>query len=209
LVESGRYPHRPELGKALHLAKVTGATPVIAKPDRLSHNAAFLLTRRDSGVRFVAVDLPDVNDLTVSIMGLVAQQEREAISKRTKEALAVARALGARLGNPHGAPAPRRGGKGGAPLRAAIGRNADRHAHDVAPVVEDIRAAGATSLRAIAVELNGRGMLTRRGGRWHVPTVMNLMERLGQRKVPCGSAGGGDPLKSAVVRLDDGDTAIA
>ena len=41
-------------------------------------------------------------------------------------------------------------------------------------------AAGATSLRAIAAELNARGMLTRRGGRWHVSTVMNLLDRLGE-----------------------------
>jgi hypothetical protein len=81
-------------------------------------------------------------------------------------------------GNPNGAAALRRAGKGGAPLREAIARDADRHARDLAPVVDDIRAAGATSLRAIAAELNGRGMLTRRGGRWHVSTVMNLLERL-------------------------------
>ena len=104
-VESGRNPDRPELGKALHLAKVTGATLVIAKLDRLSRNAAFLLTLRDSGVRFAAVDLPEANDLTVGIMALVAQAEREAISRRTKEALAVARSRGVRLGNPQ-----RRGG---------------------------------------------------------------------------------------------------
>ena len=138
-VESGRNPDRPELGKALHLAKVTGATLVIAKLDRLSRNAAFLLTLRDSGVRFAAVDLPEANDLTVGIMALVAQAEREAISKRTREALAVARSRGVRLGNPNGAAALRRAGKGGAPLRAAIARNADRHARDLAPVVEDIR----------------------------------------------------------------------
>ena len=72
-----------------------------------------------------------------------------------------------KLGNPNGAAALRRGGKGGAPLREAIARNADRHARDLAPVVKDIRAGGATSLRAIAAALKGRGMLTRRGGRWH------------------------------------------
>ena len=89
------------------------------------------------------MDLPEANDLTVGIMALVAQQEREAISKRTKEALAVARGRGVRLGNPNGAAALRRAGKGGAPLRAAIARNADRHARDLAPVVEDIRGGGA------------------------------------------------------------------
>jgi DNA invertase Pin-like site-specific DNA recombinase len=51
-------------------------------------------------VRFAAVDLPEANDLTVGIMAPVAQTEREALSKRTKEALAVARSRGVRLGNP-------------------------------------------------------------------------------------------------------------
>jgi hypothetical protein len=53
-------------------------------------------------------------------------------------------------------------------LREAVVANADRHARDLAPVVADIRAGGAASLRAIAVEPNARGMLTRRGGR-HEP----------------------------------------
>jgi DNA invertase Pin-like site-specific DNA recombinase len=188
-VESGRNPDRPELGKALHLAKVTGATLVIAKLDRLSRNAAFLLTLRDSGVNFSAVDLPEANDLTVGIMALVAQQEREAISRRTREALAVAKARGVRLGNPNGAAALRRAGRGGRPLREAISGNADRHALDLAQVVEDIRAGGATSLRAIAAELNARGMLTRRGGQWHVSTVMNLLDRLGLSEDRCTSLG--------------------
>ncbi len=178
-VESGRNPDRPELAKALHLAKVTGATLVIAKLDRLSRNAAFLLTLRDSGVRFAAVDLPEANDLTVGIMALVAQQEREATSRHTKEALAQAKARGVKLGNPNGAAALRRAAEGGVALRAVIAANADRHARDLAPVIADILASGATSLRAIAAEMNGRGMLTRRGGRWHVSTVMNLLNRLG------------------------------
>jgi len=186
-VESGRCPDRPELAKALHLAKVTGATLVIAKLDRLSRNAAFLLTLRDSGVRFSAVDLPEANDLTVGIMALVAQQEREAISRRTREALGVAKARGVRLGNPNGAASLRRAGKGTTAIRAAIANNADRHARDLSPVLEEIRSAGHISLGAIAVELNARGMLTRRGGRWHKSTVMNLLDRLGQRKAACGN----------------------
>jgi DNA invertase Pin-like site-specific DNA recombinase len=176
-VESGKHQDRPELVKALHLAKVTGATLVIAKLDRLSRNAAFLLTLRDSGVKFIAVDLPEANDLTVGIMALVAQQEREAISKRTKEALAAARARGVKLGNPNGAAALRRAGKGGVALRAAVSRNADVHAADLAAVIGDIRASGATSLRAIAMELNARGILTRRGGSWRVSNVRNLLLR--------------------------------
>ena len=179
-VESGKTANRPELARALHLARVTGATLVIAKLDRLSRNAAFLLTLRDAGVRFAAVDMPEANDLTVGIMALVAQAEREAISRRTKDALAVARARGVRLGNPNGAASLRRAGKGGVALCAAVTANADRHAADLAAVLADIRAMGHCSLRAIAAELNRRGMLTRRGGAWHVSTVRNVLWRLGR-----------------------------
>ena len=177
-VESGKRSDRPELTKALHLAKVTGATLVIAKLDRLSRNAAFLLTLRDSGVRFLAVDLPQANDLTVGIMALVAQQEREAISRRTKEALAAAKARGVKLGNPNGAAALRRAGQGGVALRAAVSRNANQFAQDLAPVIADLQSQGITTLRAIADELTTRGILTRQGGRWHVSNVRNLLQKL-------------------------------
>ena len=174
-VESGRNPDRPELGKALHLAKITGATLVIAKLDRLSRNAAFLLALRDSGVRFLAVDMPEANDLTVGIMALVAQAEREAISRRTKEALAVAKARGVKLGNPNGAASLRRAGKGAVALREAVSANARLHATSLEAVIADIRASGHTSLRAMADALNARGMLTRRGGQWHVSNVRTLL----------------------------------
>ena len=179
-VESGKNPNRPELTKAIQLARLTGATLVIAKLDRLSRNAAFLLTLRDSGVHFLAVDMPEANDLTVSIMALVAQAEREAISRRTKEALAVAKARGVKLGNPNGAAALRCAGKGAVALRAAVVANAEQHAMDLTQVVADIRVAGATSLRAIASELNARGMMTRRGGQWQVSNVTNLMARISE-----------------------------
>ena len=177
-VESGKNPNRPELTKAIQLARLTGATLVIAKLDRLSRNAAFLLTLRDSGVHFLAVDMPEANDLTVGIMALVAQQERETISRRTKEALAVAKGRGAKLGNPNGAAALRRAGKGAVALRAAVSANADRFAEGLAPVLENIRSQGHGSLRSIASELNRLGMMTRRGGMWQVSNVRNLMGRL-------------------------------
>ena len=177
-VESGKLADRPELAKALHLAKVTGATLLIAKLDRLSRNAAFLLTLRDSGVRFVAADMPEANDLTVGMMALVAEQEREAISRRTSEALTAAKARGVKLGNPNGAAALRRAARGGGPLREANSRNADRHAEDLRAVIENVTSAGQRSLGAIAEELNSRGIITRRGGRWHKSTVMNLLRRL-------------------------------
>ncbi len=183
-VESGKLNGRPELLKALHLAKVTGATLVIAKLDRLSRNAAFLLTLRDSGVRFIAADMPDANDLTVGIMALVAQQEREAISRRTTEALAAAKARGVRLGNPNGAAALKRADKGNTAGVAAIRVAADSHAKNLQPVINSLAAEGMTSLGAVAEALNERGMLTPRGGRWHKSSVRNLLNRLGSPVAP-------------------------
>lgn len=177
-VESGKTPNRPQLAAAIQLARLTGATLVIAKLDRLSRNAAFLLTLRDSGVHFLAVDMPEANDLTVGIMALVAQSEREAISRRTKEALAVAKARGVKLGNPNGAEALRRAGKGAVALRRAVSANAEAFAAELAPVVADIRAQGHVTLRAIAAELSRRGMMTRRGGSWQVSNARNLLVRL-------------------------------
>lgn len=183
-VESGKVNQRPELAKALHLAKVTGSTLVIAKLDRLSRNAAFLLTLRDSGVKFVAADMPDANDLTVGIMALVAQQEREAISRRTREALRAAKVRGTKLGNPNGATALRRADRGNQAALEAIQRQADEHARNLAPVVAALQAEGHTSLGGMAEELNQRGMLTPRGGRWHKTSVKNLLARLAQQGQP-------------------------
>jgi len=177
-VESGKSNARPELAKALHLAKVTGATLVIAKLDRLSRNAAFLLTLRDSGARFVAADMPDANELTVGILALIAQHEREAIAKRTSEALQAAKARGRALGNPNGARALRRARKGNKAAVAAITGQADARARDLAPVIEDLRKEGIVSLGAMAEALNERGMETPRGGRWHKASVRNLLARL-------------------------------
>ena len=187
-IESGKVNSRPELGAALHLARITGATLAIAKLDRLSRNAAFLLTLRDSGVRFIAADMPEANNLTVGIMALVAEQEREAIGRRTREALQAAKARGVRLGNPNGAAALRRAAEGGVALRKTVAANADAFAQQLALVLADIRMGGCISLRDIAGELNRRGIVTRRGGRWHVSNVKNLLERITSGNY-CKSAG--------------------
>lgn len=176
-VETGKLNARPELTEALHLAKVTGATLVIAKLDRLSRNASFLMALQDAGVKFVAADLPQANNLTIGIMALVAQQEAEAISKRTKEALQAAKARGQKLGNPNGAAALLKAAKGNTAAVSAIKLKADKHAMNLQPVIQSLKAQGITSLGAIAKALNERGMLTPRGGTWHKTSVSNLMSR--------------------------------
>lgn len=177
-IESGKRNERPELLKALHHAKVTGAVLVIAKLDRLSRNAAFLLTLQDSGVRFVATDMPDANNLTVGIMALVAQQEREAISNRTKEALQAAKARGQKLGNPNGAAALLRAGKGNAAGVLAVKTKAQEYAQEMQAVVSNLQAQGKISLGGLAEALNEGGYKTPRGGAWHKTSVKNLLNRL-------------------------------
>lgn len=177
-VESGKNNQRPELLKALHHAKVTGSVLVIAKLDRLSRNAAFLITLQDSGVKFVAADMPEANNFTVGIMALVAQQEREATSKRTKEALQAAKARGKRLGNPNGAAALLRAGKGNTAGVEAVKVKAQDYAQEMKAVVEHLQAQGKTSLGSLAEALNGGGYRTPRGGSWYKTSVANLLARL-------------------------------
>jgi DNA invertase Pin-like site-specific DNA recombinase len=155
------------------------ATLVIAKLDRLSRNAAFLLTLQESGAAFVAADMPDANNLTVGIMALVAQQEREAISARTKAALAVAKARGKRIG---GGPGPQAadGARGRQAAAAARQDIAARRAADVLPVLARIQAEHpGMSLRALANRLNAEGVPTPSGrGSWQAVTVRRTMNRV-------------------------------
>lgn len=97
-VESGKRPDRPELQQALDHAKRAKATLLIAKLDRLSRNAAFILRLFESGVELVCCDMPHANRLTLHILAAMAEHERQMISERTKAALAAAKARETRLG---------------------------------------------------------------------------------------------------------------
>jgi DNA invertase Pin-like site-specific DNA recombinase len=176
-VESGKNNDRPELAKALHRAKVTGSTLLIAKLDRLSRNAHFLLGLRDAGVSFVAADMPEANAMTVGIMALVAQNEREAISSRTKAALQAAKVRGIKLGSPLGA-THLRGMGYDAIAREAQKTLADARAKDLIEVFADLANEGIHSANAQAKELNNRGIMTARGGKWSAQSVLNVKARL-------------------------------
>jgi DNA invertase Pin-like site-specific DNA recombinase len=179
-IESGRNNSRPELQRALAACRVHSATLIVAKLDRLSRNAAFLLTLRDSAVEFVAADMPDANRLTVGILAMIAEHEAEAISARTKAALAAAKRRGVKLGNP--AHLNLRGArlKGTAASTAARRARSEQRAIDVAPTIEAIRAAGAGSLRALARGLNGEGIPAPRGGLWSAAQVGRTLRILAE-----------------------------
>jgi DNA invertase Pin-like site-specific DNA recombinase len=99
-VESGKRNQRPHLQAAIEAARQQGATLLIAKLDRLSRNAGFIFALRDSRVDFVCCDMPDANTLTVGLFAVIAQHERETISKRSKDALTAKKARGAQLSTP-------------------------------------------------------------------------------------------------------------
>lgn len=169
-VETGKRSDRQELTKAIALCRKTGAKLLIAKLDRLARNAAFLLNLRDSGVDFIAADMPHADKFTVGIMALVAEKERDLISQRTKEGLAAAKRRGTKLGNPRPAEA----------LKRAVNINiarADAYAQNLVPVVEEIRKAHVESLRGIAQCLNARGFKTSNGKAFAAQSVKNLLDR--------------------------------
>ena len=97
-IESGANNSRPKLQEAIQLCKASGAILCVARMDRLARDAEFLLKLNSSSVDFVAADMPEANRLTVGIMALVAEQERDAISIRVKGAAAAAKARGRQLG---------------------------------------------------------------------------------------------------------------
>ena len=169
-VESGKNDDRPQLAAALDHCRRIGASILIAKIDRLSRDAAFLLQLRKAGVDIIAADMPNAGTLEFGVRAVVAQHEREEISRRTKAALHAARLRGVRLGSPK----PHIGSAVGNAKQAAT---ADAFAGRVKLIVDDLKAAGLTSLSAIASALNDRGISTARGGTWHATTVRNVLAR--------------------------------
>ncbi len=175
-VETGKgrnaLRRRPQLNTALEACKKHKATLVIAKLDRLARNVAFISSLMESGVEFVAADMPHANRLTVHILAAVAEHEREMISERTKAALAATKKRGEKLG----CPVPERGSAAGVKVRR---EQADQFAANTRPVIDSIRDSGVSSLRGVAGALNARGIQAPRGGEWHPTAVARVLERTG------------------------------
>jgi len=167
-IESGRKIDRPELAKALAECRRRKAVLVIARLDRLARNVHFISGLMESGVEFIACDMPHANRLTLHILAAVAEHERELISQRTREALAAAKARGQKLGSPNPLPAL-------AQARAVSQANAHRFADTVRPLVQRLHDQG-ESLNGIARELNQRDIPTSRGRQWHAIQIKNLLE---------------------------------
>ena len=174
-IESGKRNERPQLARAMAEAKRIGAVLLIAKLDRLARNVAFIANLLEAGVEIAAADMPEANRFLLHVMAAVAEHEAQAISDRTRAALAAAKARGVVLGwsMPERKEEQRRASRKGAAKNAG---NACMHAANVLPIIRQI-AAGGASLRKIADELNDRGIKTARGGLWYAATVRNIMAR--------------------------------
>ncbi len=169
-VESGKKADRVQLLEAIAEAKKTGSTLLIAKLDRLARNAAFIFHLRDTGVKFVAADMPDANTLNVGIFAVMAQHEAEIISSRTKAAFAAKKARGEKMGHAVNFTDITRA-KG----RAAHAANAANNQHTkTARGYATLLRNNGNTLREIAKTLNDEGFKTARGGQYSAVQVMRL-----------------------------------
>jgi DNA invertase Pin-like site-specific DNA recombinase len=172
-VESGRRASRPELQKAIMHAKRANAKLIVARLDRLARNVHFLSGLMESGVDFLACDMPQVNKLTVHVLAAVAEAEAEAASIRTKAALAALKARGAKLGNP--AALTDEAAAKGRPLGVqAVKAKAAKFAADLGPIVAELRGQNYT-LQKIADHLNELGFQTPRKKSWTPTQVMRVL----------------------------------
>lgn len=170
-VESGANSQRPELQEALKYCRKKKAVLVIAKLDRLARNVSFISQLMESGVEFVAADMPQATKLTIHIIAAMAEHERDVISQRTKASLAAAKARGTKLGNPGVMNITQQG-------VAANQKGADDFAQRLKPRIAHLQASGFNTYSRLAAALDASGVKTQRGRTWTATGVRNIMIRL-------------------------------
>jgi DNA invertase Pin-like site-specific DNA recombinase len=170
-VETGKghdaLVRRPKLAEALATAKRLKAPVIVAKLDRLGRDVHFISGLIVNRVPFIVAELgPNVDPFMLHIYASLAEKERKLISERTKAALAAAKRGGKKLG------------RHGVALAQKHREDAEAFAASMRPTIEELRAAGISTVRAITDELNRRAIPTPRGGRWHTRSVQLLLQRL-------------------------------
>lgn len=178
-IESGKNNDRPNLIKAMEECKKQGATLLIAKLDRLSRNASFILMLRDSKVDFICCDMPDANSITIGIMAILAQEERERTSMRTKAALAELKKQGKKLGSPENLTEQAR-------IKSLAVRQTnayiDENNRKAGALIVSMRGQGKTFYQ-ITKELNKLGFKTRKGKIFQQNQVQILFNRYSETTV--------------------------
>lgn len=172
-VETGKganpLERRPELRQALEQCRRTGATLLIAKLDRLARNVHFVSGLIETGVDFVAADMPSANKVMIQMHAVMSEWERDQISERTRAALAAAKARGVILG-----------ATGPTNLRRHTAQRtleANAFAARLKTLLTAFRAQG-MSQRAMVDALNQAGVKAPLGGQWHLAQVNRLLARI-------------------------------
>lgn len=170
---------RPELTKALDACKLYGATLIIAKLDRLARNVAFISALMESGVEFVACDMPTANKFTVHVLAAVAEHEAAMISARTKAALAAKKARGEKTGascwrSDTGLLSAEDRQRGQALAVDKIKTDKAERWARVQPIIQRLKGDG-MSLRGIANEMNRLNIPTARGGKWSAVMIAKIL----------------------------------
>ena len=160
---SAKDLRRPGIKAALEVLERGDARAlVVAKLDRLSRSmldfTAVMARAQKQGWALVALDCAvdtttPAGEAMANVLAVFAQFERRLISQRTREALAIKKAQGVRLGRPR--------------TMLASARRRIQHEHEQGK-----------SLSAIAAGLNESGVPTAHGGaRWHASTVRTALGR--------------------------------
>jgi len=180
-IETGKRSDRKQLQLAIQHARLSNATLVVAKMDRLARNYTFTLLLQESGLKFVCCDNPNANDLTIRILAAIAQHEAEMISTRTKDALQAAKARGtllgsARPGHWEGREEKRQWQKA-QPLACKAHREKTQKRYEfLMPEIKRRREAG-ESLPCIVNWLNSQGHVTSQNKPFTVTAVWRLIKR--------------------------------
>ena len=168
-VETGKgsdaLDRRPQLSAALRAAKAHGkGTPIIvAKLCRLSRDVHFISGLMSHRTPFIVAELgADADPFMLHLYAALAEKERRLISQRTKDALAVKKAAGVKLG--------------GSNVKSIANRDeAKTRAEALRPILDEL---AGWSANAIAGELNKRGVATPTGSPWSAKTVSRVQQRL-------------------------------
>ncbi|MEP1231234.1 MAG: recombinase family protein [Litorimonas sp.] len=165
-VESGKKTKRPKLDAAIAYCKKHKTKLVIAKLDRLARNVHFISGLMESGIDFVAADMPSADRFMLHIYAAMAEEEGRRISERTKAALAAAKDRGVELG------------KNGKVLAKANRHAAIEFAVSVTSQFPKLGVTSDMTMKEIAERLNQAGIKTRQGRYWHKPTVARMLNRM-------------------------------
>ena len=159
---------RPVLAQAMDLAAKSGSVILVSRLCRLSRDLEFVAGLMKSKVRFRIATNPGADELTIGIYAVMARHERLEIGRRTRQALAAAKARGVRLGTA--------GARNIEKANESKIQRADQFAASLRPVVEPLREAGKT-FQEIAEILNHMGMVTTHGKRFGASTVHRITMR--------------------------------